>query len=309
VLWTAFKMRFALAVVVIVTANTAAHAVSPREDFLAWYRQWLDQLPLTYEQSFHQVFNHPPEAPLKMASSNWEDADFQLITTTNSSVHKTFRFLANPSYCATVDGLVGSDGDIVWSISQFANRGDGNFEQAAEYRNHMGADPDFLGMRHGRLDGPHHVSAPTRDPGRPGISNVVITFLARDSKKPRLPLRMTVALDDSNHELPVEIRTREIGGAVSRLNVGGWHRQGAAWVFSDLRMFYQRAGAPREVLHSTQSWQFGWNSARRDKECYLSHYGLSEPNQGSWPWRIVALVCALVLLAGGHVMRNQNMEK
>jgi hypothetical protein len=301
--------RIALAVIVTITTNVAAHAVSPRQDFLAWYRQWLDQLPTSFEQSFRQVFNHPSDAPLTMASSKWEDADFHLITTTNADIHRTFRFLANPSYCATVDGLVGSNGDIVWSISQFANRSDGNFEHAADYRNHIGADPDFLGMRSGRLDGPLHVSAPKRDPGRPDISNIVITFLARDSQKPRLPLRMTVALDDANHGLPIEVRTREIGGAISRLNIAEWHQHGDAWVFSDLRQFYQRAGAPLEVLHSTQSWQFGMNSARRDKECYLSHYGLSEPNERSWPWRVVALVCALVLLAGGHVVRNHNLDK
>jgi hypothetical protein len=307
--WPALKTSIALAVIVIFTTNAAAHAASPREDFLAWYRQWLDQLPTSYEQSFRQVFNHPPDAPLKMASSKWEDADFQLTTTTNSDVHRTFRFLANPSYCATVNGLVGSNGDIVWSISQFANRGDGNFEQAADYRNHIGANPDFLGMRYGQLDGPLHLSAPTRDPGRPGLSNIVVTFLACDSKKPRLPLRMTVALDDSNHGLPIEVRTREIGGAVSRLNIGGWYLEGDAWVFSDLRLFYQRAGAPHEVLHSTQSWQFGTNSAPRNKECYLSYYGLSEPNEVGWPWRGVAIVCALVLLAGGHVVRNHSLDK
>lgn len=304
--WFARTKTPALAFIVIVTSNAAAYPAAPCEDFVAWYRQWLNALPATYEQTFRQHFNHPPDAPLDMASSKWEERDFQLITTDNSDVRKTYRFLTNPSYCATLEGLVGSNGDIVWSVSQFANRSDGNFEQAADARHHIGADPDFLGMRYGRFDGPLRVSGPRRDPARADISNVVISFLGRDSNKRRLPLHMTIAFADSAHGMPIEVRTREIGGAATRVRIGGWRQQDGAWVYNDLRTFYQRAGTPQEVLHNTQSWQFGSKQSQRDKECFLSYYGLPEPNAVTGPWKLVALACALALVAGGRVLRNRS---
>jgi hypothetical protein len=303
------NQSIALAIGAIIGATASARAASPQEDFLAWYREWLDHLPLCYTQTYRQFLNHPVEAPLETTSSKWRDAHFQLITTTNSEIHKTFRFLVNPSYCAAVDGLVGSNGDIVWNISQFAKRSDSAFEQTMGFANRIGADPDFLGSRRGQLAGPLRISGPTPHPNRAGVSNLVISFLAPDRKNPRFPTRITVALDPSNQSLPVEVLAQEVGGARSRFKIGGWHLQGDAWVFSDIRTFYQRAGASPEVMHSTQSWQFDANSPGREEECYLSYYGLSEPNTSRWPWRMAAIACALVLFTGGYVVRNHSLGK
>jgi hypothetical protein len=277
-------------------------AASPREDFVAWYREWLEAVPKSYSKTSKEFINRKREAPLTFKTSNWSDGEHRIYIVEDLENDLTYRLLVNPKYAASIE--TPTEHESSWSLDRVAFRGERDFRSViGDFDTPEFLDPAVT------TDTPFVQTSESGVNGRK-LAEVAISFPQNKTGKPRYPKRIVVVLDGTLDYMPIEVRETEFGGIRTRKTISGWHSADGIWRYKHITTHMQTPETGKEVLHSTEDWNFAANQypkLERQNECSLRYYGLPEPGVRGFAWRGVGFVIAVLLSVIGYFLMRKHM--
>jgi hypothetical protein len=287
---------------------STAYGQTARDDFAKWYAEWLEIAPKNYEVTFTNYFKlKPGVAPRVMKTTKWVEPPYRLTVIENSGVKKDFRFLENPKYCATIEAA--QSAKPAWSVSELILRDSSHYgEKSASIADNFGTRLN-LGLLAGTFDR-LFKQEPVSQSGPPGkqIAEILISFEKTPQTKERDIAQMSISLDEASSWAPVEIRKVEAGGIKSRFAFSGWHQAANVWVPRDVTVYIQLPSEKSESIHSKEAWSFppDVQIPGSQSECYLTYYGIHEPEVPLiGTWGIVAVVAVLLLILGYRISKRR----